>query len=311
MTSDFKLSKVWFALISFLLSSTESFVPTANISGKRMTLGICNAEEVTGSTESKRIVFIRHGQTYMNEFIDGINYGGPGFTDIFPNTSEYNSKYPDSPLSQTGQDQAKTLNSLLQRLKNGEKDAQKSLSLSDQDASFLNHLELVLVSPLSRALQTLEMGLYQHIQQKNVPIVAVPLATERVYLVSDIGKTRSEMKERYSYIDFDTAFPEKNDVPWWFTPSDELAVNYVEWRPNGEGQKYACLGEPQDYFDRRMNKFYRFLENREESTIAVVCHAGVIDWFVREIFENCELRVIPFEELNPRALIQIENTVKG
>eukprot|EP00579_Thalassiosira_antarctica_P033163 CAMPEP_0202002314 /NCGR_PEP_ID=MMETSP0905-20130828/8172_1 /ASSEMBLY_ACC=CAM_ASM_000554 /TAXON_ID=420261 /ORGANISM="Thalassiosira antarctica, Strain CCMP982" /LENGTH=307 /DNA_ID=CAMNT_0048559171 /DNA_START=54 /DNA_END=977 /DNA_ORIENTATION=+ len=294
----------------FFSSFSASFIPKIEVQPAIRHMerlqNLANDDDVMiGEAKSKRIVFIRHGRTYMNEYIGGINYGTPNFTDIFPDTSEYTDKYPDSPLSPVGHDQVKKLNSMIRDLKEGIDEAKTSMSDDQEDDSFLNDLDLVVVSPLTRALQTLEIGLYQHIQERKVPIMALPLATERVYLVSDIGKNRSELKKRYGYIDFDTAFLEKEgDEPWWFTPSDELADNYVEWRPSGEGQTYACLGEPQDYFDRRMSDLYLFLRNREETTIAVVCHAGVIDWFVQDIFENCELRVVPFDNLKPRGLME-------
>lgn len=239
----------------------------------------------------------------MNDFIGGINYGTPNFTDVFPDTPEYNYKYMDSPLTQEGIDQAKKLHYVLKDLDGGSAEAKQILSLSTQDVTILDDLELVLTSPLTRALQTLEIGLYPTIQQKQLPIMALPLATERVYLISDIGKMQSELKKEYIYVDFNTAFPEGEYEPWYFTPDDDLVENYIEWRPCREGQVYSCLGEPQGHFDRRMSELYRFLDNREESTIAVVCHAGVIDWFVQEIFENCELRVINFDDLKPRSLV--------
>jgi broad specificity phosphatase PhoE len=294
-----------------LLPFTESFVPSneRHLRNERHLIRMAPSGGDAASDEttnpSKRIVFIRHGRTYMNDYIGGLNYGTPNFSDIFPDTPEYNDKYKDSPLTPKGIDQAKNLHSMLQALDDGEVDAKKNLSLSDQDASFLNELELVVVSPLTRALQTMEIALHPVIRHRKLPVMAVPLATERVYLIAEIGKTQSELKKAYSYVDFDTAFPHDEDAPWYFTPSYELTQNYVEWRPNGEGQVYACLGEPQDYFDRRMSDLYRFLEDRQESTIAVVCHAGVIDWFLQEIFENCELRVVKFENLKPRGLITV------
>jgi broad specificity phosphatase PhoE len=299
------------SLVSFiLLPFTESFVPTneRHLRNERHLIRMAHRGGDAASDEktkpSKRIVFIRHGRTYMNDYIGGVNYGTPNFSDIFSDTPEYNYKYKDSPLTPKGIDQAKNLNSMLKALNDGKVDAKESLSLSDQDASFLNELDLVVVSPLTRALQTMEIGLHPTIRHRKLPVIAVPLATERVYLISDIGKTQSELKKAYSNVDFDTAFPHDEDAPWYFTPSDELAENYVEWRPNGEGQVYACLGEPQDYFDRRMSELYRFLDDRHESTIALVCHAGVIDWFVQEIFENCELRIVKFDNLKPRGLIK-------
>jgi broad specificity phosphatase PhoE len=301
-------------LLLTTIPNTEAFVPGP--SAMRGKPGAMRLKSSSGSNAednvSKRIVFIRHGRTYMNDFINGINYGTPGFTDVFSDTPENNFKYVDSPLAPTGLNQVKALNDMLRALKENEPGAHKAFSLSDEESGFLEDLDLVVTSPLTRALQTLEMGLYEHIQSRDVPIVAVPQAAERIYLVSDHGKTRTELKGQYSFVDFDSGFDPDHgeDDPWHFVLTEEDAQNYVEWRPHGEGQVYAGLGEPQHHFDRRMSELYRWLESREESMIAVVCHAGVIDWMLQEIFENCELRVVNFENLKPRALQEVEEYEK-
>ncbi|OEU20538.1 hypothetical protein FRACYDRAFT_161826, partial [Fragilariopsis cylindrus CCMP1102] len=154
--------------------------------------------------------------------------------------------------------------------------------------------DLVVVSPLTRALQTMELALYEHIivneddddddvdGHSNVPIIAMPKAAERLYLVSDIGKSRSELRIKYPWVDFDTGFSSDN--------------NYIEWRPHGQGQEYACLGEPQECFDHRMTELYLWLESRKEKCIAVICHAGVIDWMTSgDVYSNCELRIQTFK----------------
>ena len=281
----------------------------------------------TEDASLKRIVLIRHGQTYMNELIGGggIAFGQPNFTDIFPDPEDQ-MKYHDSPLSHVGIQQARSLNSKLQEKKHGASDA-LGLSKSPNDNSFLDDLDLVVVSPLTRALQTLELSLFGHIVQRNddghhLPVLAVAAAAERLYLVSDLGKPRTELKSKYPFVDFDSAFSidcadkiestgslsgcsneeERRDV-WHFSPSKQVKHEYNEWRPHGEGQQYACLGEPSKYFDRRMSNFYYWLESRDEKCIAIVCHAGVIDWMTSgEQFSNCELRVLTFDSLRPRAL---------
>ena len=115
---------------------------------------------------------------------------------------------------------------------NGKEDAAQQLSISLEDASILQSLELILVSPLTRALQTLDIGLFKTLSNE-IPILAIPLATERVYLVSDIGTSRLELKKRYPYIDFDTAFDTNDDSNWYYTPTEQETQNYVEWRPSG------------------------------------------------------------------------------
>lgn len=286
----------------------------------------------------KEIVLIRHGQTFMNEYIGGrgISFGEPGFTDIFQEPTD-REKYHDSPLSDVGIHQAKSLDFKLQELKDKNPGALEALGLvrppnansTSANANFLNRLDLVVTSPLTRALQTFEFALYDHIVEitdktRDVPILAMAAASERLYLVSDMGKPKSELALRYPFVDFDTSFmyshengiqvlfdaesrgacDEKNCIDeWHFIPSKETADNYVEWRPHGQGQSYACLGEPADHFDRRMSDLYYWLESREENCIAIVCHAGVIDWMTSgEEFANCELRVYAFDKLRPRAL---------
>jgi broad specificity phosphatase PhoE len=283
----------------------------------------------------KQIVLIRHGQTYMNELIGGggITFGQPNFTDIF-HDPEDQKKYHDSPLSDVGIQQARSLNSKLRDLKDNKPGAFNALGLSQSFHSdrnkdkctnvinihFLDAMDLVVVSPLTRALQTLELSLYEHIinrndNRPNVPIVAMAAVAERLYLVSDLGKPRSELKSNYPFVDFDTAFSincvtevdcsnEKEHLDTWhFCPTKQLEDRYTEWRPHGQGQLYACVGEPSEHFDRRMSNFYYWLESREERCIAIVCHAGVIDWMTSgQQFSNCELRVQTFNSLRPRGL---------
>ena len=285
-------------------------------------------ESLKAKKSSKRLILIRHGQTYMNELIGGrgITFGEPNFTDVFQDPED-KEKYHDSPLSDVGIQQARVLNSKIGDLTRNDATALGALGLSEDNANFLDDLDLVVVSPLTRALQTLEISLYEHIVNRNdgcreVPILATAAAAERLYLVSDLGKPRSELRSNYPFVDFDTAFfldcdervcagsssksthtEEKQPDVWHFSPTEQIQNTYSEWRPHGQGQRYACLGEPTEYFDRRMSNFYYWLESREEECIAIVCHAGVIDWLTSgEQFKNCELRVQTFNSLRPRAL---------
>jgi broad specificity phosphatase PhoE len=258
----------------------------------------------------KRLVLIRHGRTYMNDLINGIHFGSPGFTDVFPDTQDQN-MYQDSPLAATGLKEAKKLNERVGNLVNRKEGSREALSLSEEDASFFEELQLVVTSPLTRALQTLEMGLHEHIKSRGIPSIALPQAAERVYLVSDLGKPRSQLRNVYDFVDFDAGFHHRlrDDEPWHYIPTEDDKEKYVEWRPHGEGQVYACLGEPQHHFDRRMSNLYHWLDARDEDVIALVCHSGVIQWLLNgEKFENCELRVFDIESIKPEALQDIEAT---
>jgi len=270
----------------------------------------------------------------MNDYLNGFEFGGPNFTDVFPDEPEYTERFYDSPLGPTGLEQTERLNESLSDI--------AQMGLSEEDQHRLLSLDLVVVSPLTRALQTMELGMLPYLKKlpSAVPIVALPEAAERLFLVSDIGKTRSELEKQYSYVDFTTGFEtvaadstsaQAGDKPeasrsdahrhslqqdhdrnaetglqeqWHFTFSEEAINKYEEWRPHGDGQVYACPGEPEADFDLRMNRLHRWLRDRPERSIAVVCHWGIIDWMIQESFENCELRVVPFPSLKPRSLEQ-------
>ena len=96
--------------------------------------------------KNKRIVLIRHGCTYMNEYlsIPGSRWGDANFTDVFTDPVEL-AMYRDSPLSPRGIRQAERLSS--------------RLSLDGEDSKIIKEIELIACSPLTRALQTMTIAL--------------------------------------------------------------------------------------------------------------------------------------------------------
>jgi broad specificity phosphatase PhoE len=239
----------------------------------------------------KKVTFLRHGCTYMNEYLGGKDggkrFGSPDFSDVFDH-EEQRRKYHDSPLSPLGRSQATTLGS------------------HKIPPSFIRNCELVVVSPLTRALQTFEMGVRPHFtddQHRDVAIVAHPAAAERLYLISDVGQSVVQLREKYPHIDFESGWNSrlKEEDAWWYQPNGD----YEEWRPTGKGQRYACPGEPYEVFNIRMSQFYHWLNERTESNIVVVCHHGVIDWMLDVSFANCQYKQLPFASVQPRTLIKI------
>lgn len=232
----------------------------------------------------KKVTFLRHGCTYMNEYLGGKDggkrFGSSDFSDVFEH-DEQRRKYHDSPLSPLGRSQATTLGSL------------------KIPPSFIRNCDLVVVSPLTRALQTFELGVRPHFttqQHRDVAILAHPAAAERLYLISDVGRSMAQLQEEYPHVDF---YRLQEDESWWYQPNG----NYEEWRPTGRGQKYACPGEPYDAFNVRMSQFYHWLKERPEMNIVVVCHHGVIDWMLDISFANCQYKQLPFTAVQPRTLI--------
>lgn len=256
----------------------------------------------TLSADQKTITFLRHGRTYMNEFLGGMDggkrFGAPGFTDIFDEERRLR-YYQDSPLSRIGRRQAQ--------------------SLANIRPQFVETCELVVVSPLTRALQTYDIGLKPHFEGRDVPVVALPEAAERLYLISDVGRPVAQLRQEYDYVDFETEMLSKmsqENQPWWYRPPQREENNdiddalhffhHIEWRPNGQGQKYAVPGEPEHAFDDRMMRLYSWLKARPESHITVVCHHGVIDWMLDIDFDNCQYRQVPWTAILPNAMIRIQ-----
>ena len=255
----------------------------------------------TKSSKQKRIVIIRHGCTYMNEYLStpGSRWGDAGFTDIFEDPAQLD-LFRDSPLSDRGIHQAKRLGARLGHLM--EDDPPLSEMDLGLDQNVIREIDLIACSPLTRALQTTELSLVPHLEKNDdgcpkVPIVALPLASERVYLISDEGQSTDQLAKQFPCVNFQSDIEDSNKDCWWFTYDGESDEPYTEWRPNGEGQTYACKGEPEADFNTRMAKLYDWLESCKESTIALVCHWGVIDWLTGEDFENCEMKIVPFESM--------------
>jgi broad specificity phosphatase PhoE len=249
---------------------------------------------------TKQIVFVRHSTTYMNEYLGrSLSFGAPQFTDVFDkDAKDLLPLYRDTPLSPRGR---QLVQNTLAR---------------NRPAFCTRDLQLVVVSPLKRALQTFDIGIRPHLLSSKsssklksdnaIPVVVLPEAAERLYLISDVGTPVDELEQEYGYMDFGE-IPEEKRRSWWWTPATSTNGHYVEWRPVGQGQRYACPGEPRADFDARMMRLYQWLDQRPELNIAVVCHHGVIDWMLDMDFDNCQWRAVGFDQIRPLAMPRISN----
>lgn len=140
----------------------------------------------------KRILFIRHGLTEMNERLQIM----PWYSENFEDGALY-----DTRLSETGVLQAKELHSSLQ-------------TTHKQDYE-LGKIELILASPLTRTLHTADLVFdpWSNLVPANVPRISHPLLRERVYLSSEVGRMKNELQTEYPHWDF-SAVPA--DKPWWY-----------------------------------------------------------------------------------------------
>ena len=289
-------------------------------------LGSLSKDDIQ-SSNNKSIVFIRHGCTFMNEYLGrGNEFGSPNFSDVFA-TAEDLEKFRDSKLSPLGVNQAKALARRLTKKVDSLGRIIPSWSFpgmgtKENEISFdPRDLDLIVVSPLTRALQTFDIGLKPALVDYKPKVIAQPLASERVYLISDQGRHRSDLERDWGHdVCFESCFRLNNNKlieEWWFGLDDQrsrmpatrtgiTSKTYQEWRPSSQNQRYACPAEDEMSFEKRMRKFYHWLEERPEATIAVVCHWGVIDWFLGRDFHNCEVGVIPFNDIQPATLLDLK-----
>jgi broad specificity phosphatase PhoE len=233
----------------------------------------------------KKIIYcVRHGQSISNALWErpGQAWGGVNYND-------YDSNVRDPSLTALGRAQAAQV--LLQP------------PIINDDK-----VELIVVSPLTRCLETLH---YSNVldwipnttptptttrRTNPPPVIVLPLATERVYSVSETGRSKSILRAAlppaatqnwdWSHV------PDDNDENecWWYTGTtsdnndvDDDDIDYEEWRPHGQGQIYAVPGEPMGFFRRRMEKLRHWLvEHRPEKCILLVTHWGVIRYLSGE-----------------------------
>ncbi|KAG7350018.1 histidine phosphatase superfamily branch 1 protein [Nitzschia inconspicua] len=280
-----------------------------------------NTNEV--KKKKKRLLCIRHGISVANEWMQqpGNQWGDATFCD--------DPTLVDAKLSETGRLTSQTV---LQRQLNDNPLLHKTLQ----------QVELILVSPLTRCLETFQYGVEPLLLNNNnnnhnsnshddnnsnnngrsssstIPTLAVPLICERVYTISDTGRSVGVLKQEFPHINFDECCPSE---PWWYTGqqqesrSDETTLtttnatttttnttntnpdSYKEWRPFGQGQWYAVPGEPLQVFEERLQRFDEWLAKRPETTILIVAHWGVLRHLAHEQDEwtNAEAKVLDWE----------------
>ena len=119
----------------------------------------------------KRVCFVRHGQGEHNV--------SPRFWGLV-----------DSPLNQNGRQQAHALHEAME--------------------SSLQEFDLVVTSPLTRAIQTMQLGF------KGCParVAVLPLLRERLGAPCDVGRTRSELAQIFPELRGWEGFTEMPEI-WW------------------------------------------------------------------------------------------------
>ena len=157
------------------------------------------------SSKDKYVLFVRHGMTEMNEHLERV----PWYSENF-----FDAALWDTRLSERGIQQAI--------------DAHINFEMDQETHCALHKMEVLLSSPLTRALHTAEL-VFKHqrnLLPANIPHIAHPLLRERLYLSSEVGRSRSELQCEFPHWNL-SAVPE--DQPWWYVhPSRMNKVECVE-----------------------------------------------------------------------------------
>ena len=142
-------------------------------------------------------------------------------------------------------------------------------------AALLRHpVELVITSPLTRALQT-TVGLFAgHPSAPRVEVSAV--LRERVENSCDLGRSPAELAADFPSLEFAHL-----DGVWW----------HAEGVPDHRG---ICV-EPVPVVQARVAEFREYLAGRPESVIALVGHGTFMSYLTGRVLANCEVAELPLE----------------
>ena len=167
---------------------------------------------------SKRVCFVRHGQGEHNR--------SPQYWGLV-----------DSQLNEAGKEQARALHKRL--------------------APDLSEFDLVAVSPLSRAVQTMQLGF----KGCKAPITVQPLLRERLGAPCDFGKPRAQLLAAFPEMKGWQGVAEMAEV-WW---SEGFEANLPE----------------------RVEALKAWIDSRPEQTIALVGHGGLFSRILGYHLPNC------------------------
>ena len=191
------------------------------------------AKKISSSNEqqstSKTLYLIRHGQSLANRDYDE------------------SSAYQDAGLTEQGIAQARALQKELEELQ----------------------LELVVVSPLTRALQTCQNALPP---SYSGPILVLPDITEVCSSYYSCGQKRSVVQPKFPST-FDWSHVPMDGIWWW---------QYDKQHRSESNQNFTA----------RMKNFRQFIAQRPETRIAVFSHGDYLWDFLegkRSYLANCQV----------------------
>ena len=180
---------------------------------------------------TKSIVCIRHGESTFNAAW---------------RKAQVDPLHFDAPLSEAGVEQVRLVRMTLARWP----------------------FELVITSPLTRALQT-AAGLFDS-HPSRPPLIVSALLRERVENSCDVGRSSSQLAADFPAFDFAHL-----QHPWW----------HVDEAPDARG---ICV-EPVTVVETRVAEFRAYVLSRPEKLVAVVGHGTFLFHLTRRVLANCEI----------------------
>jgi len=212
---------------------------------------------------SKNIYFLRHGQSFLNAWVkadhnDEIKRNG------------FDSVLWDAKLTDKGKRQAQMAS---------------QLSIPQ-----LPPLDLVLVSPHSRAIQTFHYAFEERLKMDPpLQVLVCPECCEHLTQPDDIGRTPKELEMEFPLL----SFSHLKNVWWWSEFMDE-----EDWKPSRLRFLEQPFEEPRPHFEERAERFKKLVASRSEKNIAVVSHYDVIFQLIFHPMGNCELVHTSFDPEN-------------
>ena len=246
-------------------------------------------QSTTMKKTTKRLLSIRHGISIANEWMNqpGNQWGDANFRD---------NGIPDAPLSDAGRQHTQTyLHEQFFASPTGNHDNNNDNHNNVHHNVLyqtLQEVELVIISPLTRCLETYQYGVEPYLTRRRkttkstsstttttttmVPILAIPLLRERVYTTSDTGRCASILSREFPTVDFSWLPPHTkhgnnndqdddgqdhnhtNNCCWWYTGKNQTddiddSGNDRQGSQRGDVEK---LDEDEEWRPHGQNQWY-------------------------------------------------------
>jgi len=212
----------------------------------------------------KRLHLIRHGQSTFNKCMDDYFEQNPAEfaaqtadpVTWWENPNHFDPDTVDAPLTPLGCEQAARLPPLVADMK----------------------LDLICVSPLTRALQTCATAFgLENGAAPPAPVIVLPQLAERVNSSCDVGQPAAVLKDAFlQSAAFDFSTVQEN---WWCHGLPMVDPPRVKEHFKND-------------FVQRIDGLKAWLKDRPESEICLVCHAVVINQFTGTWVENASVTTV-------------------